>query len=335
MSRVRRGGPSLRAHMSAFAMRCHPPIRCRQRGIALVLALWITILLTVIASSFAFTMRNEALTARNTVSIAQAQAIADGAVERMAFELQRPKIVPAEAWNADGRVRRWQDGDATIAAVATDESARIDLNFASQPLLTSLFQNVGGLSPEETQSVIDAILDWRDPDDLRRPNGAEEPEYRAAGRKYKPANGPFLAVSELRLVLGVTPALYERVAPLLTVFSRQAGINPLTASRDVLLALPNTTPEAVDAYVAQRQEALDQNLPLPAFPPAQGFMTSGSQMWRIHAEASLPDGVTFARDAVVRSLIDGKRGLVAVLWQEGVPTLSQSNPPNDDGSSHR
>ena len=311
------------------------PARRQQRGIALVLALWITILLTVIASSFAFTMRSEALAARNTISVAQAQAQADGAVERMAYELQRPKVVPLEAWNPDGRVHRWQDGDVTFAAVATDESARIDLNYASQPLLMSLFQNVGGLSSDDAQAVTDAILDWIDPDDLRRPNGAEEPEYRAAGRKYRPANGPFLAVGELRLVLGVTPALFERVAPTLTVFSRQAGINSATASRDVLLALPNTTPESVDAFLTQRQEALDQNLPVPMFPPAQPFAIGASQMWRIHAEASLPDGVTFARDAVVQRSSDAKRGLVALLWQEGSPTLSQPNPPDNNGNTHR
>ena len=46
----------------------------RQRGIALLLALWLTILLTVIASGFAFSMRSEALAARNMVSLSQARA---------------------------------------------------------------------------------------------------------------------------------------------------------------------------------------------------------------------------------------------------------------------
>lgn len=308
--------------MASF--RTRTSTRRRQRGIALVLALWITILLTAIASSFAFSMRSEALAARNAVSAVQAQAAADGAVERMAFELQRPRNVTLDAWNGDGRVRKWQDQDAQITAVATDESAKIDLNNASQPLLTGLLQSVGGLNPDDAQAVLDAIFDWRDPDDLRRPNGAEEPEYRAAGRKYRPANGPFEAVGELRLVLGVTSALYDRIAPALTVFSRQAGINPSTASREVLLALPNTSPEVVDAFITQRQEALEQNLPVPPFAPAQAFATGAIPVWRIHAEAVLPDGVTFVRDAVVRPSGDPRRGLVALLWQEGTATLSQT-----------
>ena len=48
-----------------------------ERGIALVAVLWITVLLTVIASGFAYSMRGGALAARNTMSVAQARAVAD------------------------------------------------------------------------------------------------------------------------------------------------------------------------------------------------------------------------------------------------------------------
>lgn len=304
-------------------------VRARQRGIALVVALWVTILLTVVASSFAFSMRSEALAARNAVSAAEARAVADGAVERIAFELQRPR--GPDAWSPDGRVHEWQDGAVAVRAVAFDESARIDLNSASQQLMMGLLQNVGGLDADAAQGVVDAILDWRDQDDLRRPHGAEAADYAAAGRKYRPSNGPFESVGELRLVLGVTPALYDRISGALTVYSQQAGINPATASRDVLLALPSATAEAVDAFIAQRQDALAANLPVPAFPPAQAFASAAAATWRVHAEAVLDDGVTFVRDAVVRPSTDPKRGLVALLWQEGAaaPAPTPQPSPND------
>ena len=79
--------------------------RDAQSGIALVLALWITVLLTVIASGFAFSMRSEALAARNAISLARARTSADGAVERTAFELLRPRV--AHAWTFDGQPHRW------------------------------------------------------------------------------------------------------------------------------------------------------------------------------------------------------------------------------------
>ena len=123
-----------------------------QRGIALIAVLWLTVLLTVIASSFAYSMRGEALAARNTMSLAQARAVADGAVERVAFELSRPRNLP-DVWSADGQPHVWNDGEIAVTAAAFDETARIDLNAAPEPLLKGLLQNAGGLDPDAAQRV--------------------------------------------------------------------------------------------------------------------------------------------------------------------------------------
>jgi general secretion pathway protein K len=302
-----------------------------QRGIALIAVLWLTVLLTVIASGFAYSMRGEALAARNTMSLAQARAAADGAVERMAFELSRPRVSP-EVWLANGSTHAWSDGDIAIAATAIDEAGRIDINLASDPLLKGLLQNVGGLDPDAAQQVLDAILDWRDADDLRRPNGAEAPEYQAAGRKYVPTNAPFESTGELQRVLGMTPGLIARIADSITVYSRQRGINPATATRDVLLALPGITPEQVDTFLAARSEALANQLPTPALPAAQGFLAGASPVWRIHVQASAPDGVTFARDAVLRPQADPRRPVVVLLWQEGTTAPRTPSPAATDNT---
>src|SRR6266496_3773494 len=114
----------------------------RERGIALILVLWLTILLTVIASAFAYSMHTETLAARNAVSLAQARGAADGAIMRFAFELMRPRTVN-DTWQADGQPHEWYEGDARIAANAIDESGKIDLNAASDALLQGLFQVAG------------------------------------------------------------------------------------------------------------------------------------------------------------------------------------------------
>jgi len=281
-----------------------------ERGIALVAVLWITVLLTVIASGFAYSMRGGALAARNTMSVAQARAVADGAVERVAFELGRPRNTP-DAWLPDGQVH------------------------AADPLLKGLLENVGGLDPDASERVLEAILDWRDPSGLRRPNGANTDDYRAAGLKYVPTNSRFESVGELARVLGVTPELMGRIAGSLTVYSQQRGINPATAPRNSLLALPGVTPDQVDAFIASRSDALANHLPVPVFPPAQAY--SGlSPVWRIHVEATTPDGVTFARDAVLRPQNDPRQPLVVLLWQEGelLPrSPATDNPTSTNGTS--
>jgi general secretion pathway protein K len=296
------------------------PSHCasNERGIALIVVLWLTVLIAVIGSSFAYSMRGEALAARNTMSLAQARAAADGAVERAVFELVRSRAFP-DAWKADGLPHAWSDGDIDLTVRAYDESARIDLNAASEPLLKGLLQNVGGLDAEAAQRTLEAVLDWRDADDLRRPNGAEATEYRAAGSKYLPANFPFESVGELQRVLGITPALMARIVGALTVYSRQQGVNVATAPREVLLAVPGITVEQVDAFIAARAEALANRLPIPPLPQAQGFVGGASPVWRIHVLARAADGVTFARDAVLRPSNDPRRPLVTLLWQEGTP----------------
>jgi len=287
-----------------------------QRGIALVLVLWLTILLMVIASGFAFSMRSEALSARNALSLAQVRAVADGAVERMAFELSRPRF--PTAWSSDGQPRRWRDGDIDVVASGVDESSRIDINAAPDALLKGLLEQVGGADPETAARIVDGILDWRDADEAKRPNGAEEPDYRQAGLPQRPTNAPFETVSEVARILGMTPAIFARIAGSLTVNSRQPGINPLTASRDVLLALPNATPDIVDQYLQQRAEALASKLPAPPFPPATPFASGAVPVWRIRAQATAADGVTFARDAVVRPSGEPRRPLITLTWADGV-----------------
>jgi general secretion pathway protein K len=288
-----------------------------QRGIALVLALWLTIMLTVIASGFAFSMRGETIAARNAVSLAQARAAADGAVERTLYELSRPRMT--DTWLADGTRRAWTENDVQFDVLAVDETSKIDLNYANDALLRGLVTEVGGLDDQTAARVVDAILDWRDADDAKRPNGAEGDDYRAAGLKYGPSNAPFETVGELARVLGVTPDLYRRLAESLTVYSRQPGINSITASRNVLLALPGVSADVVDQYLEQRRLAIENKLPPPPFAAAAAFGSGPVPVWRIHAEAKLSDGVTFVREAVVRPVNDIRRPLVALAWTEGVP----------------
>jgi general secretion pathway protein K len=210
----------------------------------------------------------------------------------------------------------WDENGNRIAVRALDESGKIDLNTAPDGLIKSLLQTAAELDADTAGRLVDVIGDWKDIDDLRRPNGAEAPDYQAAGLNYKPANAPFEAVAELQRVLGMTPAVYGRIADSLTVHSRMAGINPAFASRTVLLAVPGATPEIVDTYIAQRRDALAAKLPVPVF-PVPGIVAAALNLWRIRAEVTTADGVTFAREAVIRPIAERRRLLGILEWQEG------------------
>ena len=60
--------------------------RSSQRGVALILVIWLTTLLTVVAASFAFSARTDALVVSNSIAMARAQAAADAGVARAVWE---------------------------------------------------------------------------------------------------------------------------------------------------------------------------------------------------------------------------------------------------------
>jgi general secretion pathway protein K len=285
----------------------------RQRGVALILVMWVSVLLTVIASSFIVERRTEALVVRNSISMAQAEAAASAAVQRALFEMYRTDNGP-EKWKRDGSVYTWSFDGVPVKIEMRDESAKIDINTAADPLLRGLLLSVG-LPDGEASQLLDAILDWRDPDTLRRPNGAEEPEYQAAGLPYKPANAPFQAIEELQLVLGMRPEIYRRIAPSITVFSRQPSVNATLASRDVLFALPGVTTEMVDQYIATREAARAAGQPLPTF-VAGSTPAAYTMVVTIRAEARMDDGTVFIRDAVAVLRPAPRKAAFFLAWRE-------------------
>lgn len=287
-----------------------------QRGIALVLVLWVVTLLAVIAGSFVYGARNTALSTGNQVSVAKARALADAGIYRGLYELAKPATDGAH-WQADGRTHSFGLEDGEISVVMRDETARIDLNTASDELLKGLLLSAG-LEDEQANQVLDAILDWRDDDELVRAQGAERDRYEALGLPYIPTNRPFQMVSELQKVIGVTPALYRKLAGALTVYSKQLGINSTIAPREVLLALPGATEENVQSYLAEREEMLDTGMAPLAFPQAAGFETGArAQVYNLRSRAKAADGTQFVREAVVRLAQDPKRPFVIYIWQEG------------------
>ncbi len=280
--------------------------------------LWITILLATIAIGMSQDSRTQTLLTRNQLALAKARALADGAVERAMFEHLRPPF-PDKVWFPNGAVHGWEEDGARLAVSLAYESGRIDMNFAREPLLKGLFTSAAGLKPEEVDHIVDAILDWRDADDQKRLNGAEAAEYRAAGRNYVPANTYFETIEELQRVLGVTTEIYAKIADLITVHSRQPGVDPAGASRAVLLSIPTLTPAVVDDYIQQREWARFNNQPAPPLPLAVGYVSIGASGFHVNATVRMPEGEIFVREVVVQPTGNPKRPLQYLAWREGVP----------------
>ncbi|WP_116368647.1 type II secretion system minor pseudopilin GspK [Parahaliea mediterranea] len=95
------------------------------------------------------------------------------------------------------------------------------------------------LSQQEAAAITDAVLDWMDSDSVPRPFGAEDDYYFAQEPAYRAANRRLASVSELRAVAHITPALYQALAPWVTVWPLEGDskLNIHTAPARVLQSL--------------------------------------------------------------------------------------------------
>jgi general secretion pathway protein K len=256
--------------------------RNNQEGAALLLVLWVLVLLTGIVTEFAYSMRTEVAITRNFKEEQEAYYAALAGVELAKAEIlsargtasldDRGELVFGERGN--GPSRQGTIGAASYVYSLMDEERKINLNSATPDQLRALFRHAG-LEGVQLDTIVDSILDWRDPDQLHRLNGAEEDYYRSLARPYSCKDGPFDAVEEMLLVRGVTPeilygpkgggATHEGVAKYLTVHSSHA-INLYTAEKVVL--------EAIFGTAGIEPRLLHAHAGLAAGQPGEGVVAS-------------------------------------------------------------
>jgi general secretion pathway protein K len=241
-----------------------------QRGIVLLLVLWILSILMVIAMSFSFITRTDAYSALAFKEGVENKFLAEAGVERGIMELvyrsvNKGQTVTLEGMGllkTDGRVYNGQLGDGSYLYRVTDESGKININAltdASGIVMKNLLIN-SGVSTENADVIVDSILDWKDPDDLHRLNGAESDYYLSLPNPYRAKNANFDTVEELLLVRGVTPEILYgdgekqgMIRHLTTSPETSFGINVNAAPREVLMAIPGMTAALADLVIADRE----------------------------------------------------------------------------------
>lgn len=233
----------------------------RNRGIALVIVLWLVTILALQVSLFNLTVRDAASLGSNELAIARGEQLASSGIELAVAGILDPD--PTRRWDAGGELRVVRFGGAVLEISVSNEGGRIDLNAASEDLLSAALYPYAR-SPATTAQWVDRILDWRDTDDETRPNGAEATDYARAGVAYRPRNGRLLNPLELGRVLGISPEIARALANRLTVYGIDGKINPLYASREVLLMLPGANPVEVDNALQLRERLRDDAEPIMA-----------------------------------------------------------------------
>jgi general secretion pathway protein K len=225
-----------------------------ERGIALLVTLLVLVLVVAIAYEVFRLGARAAQTGAFARDSIRCALLAEGGIGAAKIALR----LDAKANDYDTLDEIWSRpappidlGDGAIRATIEDEERKINLNKLVLP---------NGNAPDDQRvavfrrlldtlgiegTVADAVVDWLDNDDTPRAGGAESPHYLGLPYPYNAKNDLFDTLDELRLVRGVTPEVFEKLLPFVTVLS-SGKVNLNTAPREVLMSL-SAGADAADA----------------------------------------------------------------------------------------
>jgi general secretion pathway protein K len=224
----------------------------RQRGVALIIALLLVALGTLVVSALIEQNQLAVARTRNMLREQQAYAYARG-LEAYAFEVLRRDA--AEGTGIDSNNDLWATPmppmdvpGGKLAGRMRDLNGCLNLNAlvinnVPNPIEIARMQRLLRLlklNPELTE----AMIDWIDSDNTPEARGAEDLSYLLLDPPYRAANRPFRHVSELRLVKGFDDAAYRSIEPHVCAATPGAVMNVNTASDLVLRTLIEGMSEA-------------------------------------------------------------------------------------------
>jgi hypothetical protein len=251
-----------------------------ERGVALLVVLWIFIFLFVVAFDFSAGVREEATATHRYSDDHQGYYLALAGFEQGLYDLlnqARGRELQSSNKQRDIFDAGWREGtlgSGTYRVRLVDESGKINLNRVDENALRRIFSNLGIEEPA-IGVLIDSIMDWRDADDLHRSNGAENDYYQSLNPSYTAKNGAFESIEDLLWVKGVTARLYygapdsgtsDRDPPrvgLREIFSVDSPIdrvNLRTATAPVIHVLLGIPMEKCRAFVEERAKLGDKTL---------------------------------------------------------------------------
>jgi general secretion pathway protein K len=242
--------------------------RSDERGIALLLTLLVLTILVALILEFDAEARREYRDAAAFRDNFKATVLARAAVQAARGTLQqdllKDKLVGkffdalTDVWALP--IKDYAIGDGFLTAQIEDERGKLNLNDLAatggdpsgkqkKVLRVKRLFELLQINPD----LVDAIVDWIDPDENPEPAGAESSYYQALRPSYRAANAPLQTLLELRLIKGMTPEIIQKLSRLVTVYPQggESIVNINTADPLVLQALDPRITQSVAGDIVQ------------------------------------------------------------------------------------
>jgi len=246
-------------------------IASSNRGIALLITLWLLVILSVMAFSFSSLVRTETYSTYAFKEGIENKYFAEAGIQRGIAEIYNrlaaknnktpdASRVLESAFQVDGTSYTDKIGEGQYKIRITDEGGKINLNALSEQtgiILDNYLVNAG-VEKEKADAIVDSILDWKDEDNEVRSKGAESDYYKSLPNPYKAKNREFDSLEELILVKGMTNQLlygddeHKGLIHFLTIYHQAPQLNLDVAPKEVLAAIPGMTPDAEEGILKAR-----------------------------------------------------------------------------------
>lgn len=259
------------------------PQASSQSGAALIVALWVVLVLSLLIGSMAFDMQVEANVTGYQRKRMQAHYLAQAGLEWAQVVLNRKVTESAEG---ELVIEEGQDEQMIIASINLSRGVGvrgITKNLSQGSFSVDIIpeegrRNVNSLTDEDWEEVldqagvpddewpelIDGFGDWIDEGDEHRLNGAESDDAYYEELDYEVKNAPVDTIDELLLIKGFNEAIvfggpdpedpdlvYRGIASWLTPWG-DGKVNVNTASREVLMTIPGIEDWVIDDILEYR-----------------------------------------------------------------------------------
>jgi general secretion pathway protein K len=324
-----------------------------RRGVILVAVLWTVALLSALAMATSVTFREFAGIITIDRDRLRTDALLTAGLETAAGIMARwPEDRPLYESEMTFRL-----STGAIRVRVTDEAGRIDIGKAPVQVLTSLLRRLGTENPD---GLARDIVNWRTTTGGAKPPAPKGPvpagqqnagnaaattgqnQPQAAGQ---PPNGPnqpkpgeqeaptaagvmpFTDIRQLLNVPGMTPDLVAAASPFITVFGGDK-LNVLTASPQVLAALPGMDPDRIERFVEARRNFTKTAQDTPQLTQMLGSaqpyaITGGKKIASVVIQAKVSDGYSAAAQAVIILSPDGAQPYRVLVWNPWPAALAK------------
>lgn len=286
-SRDRGPWRSITPGLPRFARNDAKKVRLAQRGVALIAVLWLVAAMGLIITGVVQSVRTEVRTAGQQRQTMAANALADAAILLALQSLHGSQKQPGNALQFipvqfEGR---------TSQVMVQPLNAFIDINNAGPGLLSDMYRQAGGLSPEAAQALAQATVDTRQ---IKSTKGT--------------AQG-FEATQDLLRVPTMTYDLYAKILGLVTADLKDGSgrVNALAAPLGVLQVL--TSGDVARAAVLAAQRNANPNVMDTSFLKPDLVEMAPSLSLRFQVDIELPGGGTLQKAWPIYWDTDPRSGL--------------------------